>query len=210
MWYRPLTRPAKARTQLRQVQPRGARCSQHPLVWQQHQGTHRLPSHGLPCLAASSYNVKRATVSSGPYTTIASGVAAPSYSDTTVANGSTYYYVVSAANSCGASPNSTQVSATPQASTPPAAPTGLSATSRGRLKIQLKWTQSSSSGVTQSRIYRSVAAGGPYVPVATIAATTSYSDTSVTADISYYYVVTALSGGGLESAYSNQASDVPR
>jgi len=159
---------------------------------------------------ASSYNVKRATVSSGPYTTIASGVAAPSYSDTTVANGSTYYYVVSAANSCGASPNSTQVSATPQASTPPAAPTGLSATSRGRLKIQLKWTQSSSSGVTQNRIYRSVAAGGPYVPVATIGATTSYNDTSVTEGTSYYYVVTALSGGGLESAYSNQASDVPR
>lgn len=62
--------------------------------------------------AATSYNVKRATVNSGPFTTIAS-VATTTYTDATTANGTTYYYVVSAANSCTESANSPVLSATP-------------------------------------------------------------------------------------------------
>ncbi|MCU0787904.1 MAG: family 16 glycosylhydrolase [Verrucomicrobia bacterium] len=54
---------------------------------------------------ASSYNVKRATSSGGPYTTVASP-ASNSYTDTSLANCSTYYYVVSATNSLGESPDS--------------------------------------------------------------------------------------------------------
>jgi hypothetical protein len=61
---------------------------------------------------ANSYRVKRATVSGGPYTTIASGVTSTSYSDTGRSSGSTYYYVVSAVNGMGESPNSAQASAT--------------------------------------------------------------------------------------------------
>ncbi|MGG4552189.1 cellulase family glycosylhydrolase [Paenibacillus humicus] len=63
---------------------------------------------------ATSYAVKRAAVSGGPYTTIASNVAATSYTDTGLTNGNTYYYVVSAANSAGTSSHSTQASVTPQ------------------------------------------------------------------------------------------------
>ena len=40
---------------------------------------------------ATSYNVKRATTNGGPYTTVASP-AGTSYTDTTVTNGTTYYY----------------------------------------------------------------------------------------------------------------------
>jgi cellulose 1,4-beta-cellobiosidase len=64
---------------------------------------------------ATSYNVKRSTVSGGSYSNIATGVATTSYTDSTVTNGTTYYYVVSAVNSFGESPNSNQASATPQA-----------------------------------------------------------------------------------------------
>jgi len=66
-----------------------------------------------PSSGASGYNVKRATSNGGPYTTVAPGVTGTSYTDTTVTNGTTYYYVVSALSGCGESSNSSQVSATP-------------------------------------------------------------------------------------------------
>jgi hypothetical protein len=67
---------------------------------------------------ATSYNVQRATNSGGPYATIASCTAL-SYLDTGLANGTTYYYVVSAVNGNGAGANSSEVSTTPQATTLP-------------------------------------------------------------------------------------------
>ena len=59
---------------------------------------------------ATAYNVKRSTVSGGSYTTIASP-ATNSYTDTTVSNCATYYYVVSATNSLGESTNSSEATA---------------------------------------------------------------------------------------------------
>ncbi|MMZ45180.1 Amylopullulanase precursor [compost metagenome] len=60
------------------------------------------------------YTIKRSTTSGGPYETIASNVKTPSYSDTSVVNGTTYYYVVTAVNDTGKSEFSEEVSATPQ------------------------------------------------------------------------------------------------
>lgn len=67
-------------------------------------------------LTTQGYNVLRATTSHGPYATIYSGKesTACEYTDTTVANGATYYYVVSANNQSGTSRNSNQVSAVSQ------------------------------------------------------------------------------------------------
>jgi uncharacterized repeat protein (TIGR02543 family) len=62
--------------------------------------------------SATSYRVKRSLNNGGPYTEIAMPTTA-SYIDTTVANGTTYYYVVAAANTFGNSANSSQVSVTP-------------------------------------------------------------------------------------------------
>lgn len=156
---------------------------------------------------ATSYNLKRATSGGGPYTLV-SGTSGTSYTDTGLTNGTTYYYVVSAANSGGESPNSTQVSATPLGPPPPAAPTGLTATA-GKRKVSLKWAQSATAGVTQNRVYRSTTSGGPYSLRATLSAGTAYADTAVTSGVTYHYRVTALKSGR-ESAYSNQASAKPQ
>jgi len=66
-----------------------------------------------PSFGAASYTVKRATSSGGAYSTLASGISASSYTDTSVANGTTYYYIVTATNSAGTSGNSPEDSATP-------------------------------------------------------------------------------------------------
>ena len=67
-------------------------------------------------VGATSYTVERSTTDGGPYTPIASGLTTTTYTDTTVANGTTYYYVVQQVNSAGQSPNSAQVVATPSSS----------------------------------------------------------------------------------------------
>lgn len=64
---------------------------------------------------ATSYNVYRALTSGGPYTQIATGVAEITYTDSTVTNGTTYYYVVTAVSSAGESAYSNEASATPNA-----------------------------------------------------------------------------------------------
>jgi fibronectin type 3 domain-containing protein len=66
---------------------------------------------------ATTYHVKRSTVNGGPYGTAVASPTTTSYSDTSVTNGTAYYYVVSAANSAGESANSEQVTATPTSPT---------------------------------------------------------------------------------------------
>jgi alpha-L-rhamnosidase len=66
-----------------------------------------------PTPGAASYNIKRASVSGGPYTTIAGNVFSDTYTDSTATNGTTWYYVISAIYSGVESPNSGEASATP-------------------------------------------------------------------------------------------------
>ena len=62
---------------------------------------------------AIRYNVKRSNTQGGPYTIVAPNVRSLQYTDTGLANGTTYYYVVSSANLLGESGNSPEASATP-------------------------------------------------------------------------------------------------
>ncbi len=67
---------------------------------------------------ATGYNVKRALVTGGPYTVIASALASPNYSDTNVYSCTTYFYVVSAIAAGYESPNSAEVWGQPTGSIP--------------------------------------------------------------------------------------------
>jgi hypothetical protein len=155
--------------------------------------------------AATSYHLKRATTSGGPYTQIMAPTTT-TYTDTSLANGTPYYYVVSAVNSVGESANSTQVSATPASAAPtiPPTPTGLAANA-GNGQVSLTW--SASSAATSYHLKRSTTNGGPYTQIAA-PTTTTYADTSLTNGTTYYYVVSALDSAG-ESANSTQISATP-
>lgn len=155
---------------------------------------------------ASTYNVHRSTVSGGPYSTIATTITPTNYLDTTVTNGTTYFYVVSGQNAAGEGPDSNQASATPQAPQLPPAPTGVSAVSNRRQRITVSWT--AVAGATSYRVKRSTTSGGPYTVVGSPTGT-SFTNTGLTSGTTYYYVVSAVNGVG-EGPNSAQASAVAR
>jgi regulation of enolase protein 1 (concanavalin A-like superfamily) len=64
---------------------------------------------------ATSYNVKRSTTSGGSYSILTSVVGTPVFADGSVANNTTYYYMISAVNSYGEGSNSAPANATPDA-----------------------------------------------------------------------------------------------
>ena len=81
-------------------------------------GLAAVPGDGQVTLSWNSvsgitYNVKRSTTSGTGYNTIASGISASPYPDTSVTNGTTYYYVLSALSGTCESANSAEVAATP-------------------------------------------------------------------------------------------------
>ncbi len=140
---------------------------------------------------ATGYNVKRSTTTGGPYTTVTSSVY-NSYTDSSVTNGTTYYYVVSAVNAGGESGNSNEVSATPQVAVP-AAPTNLTATA-GDSQVSLSWTASDTA--TSYNVKRASSTGGPYTSIANGITGTSYVDSTAVNGTTYYYVVSAVNAGG--------------
>jgi regulation of enolase protein 1 (concanavalin A-like superfamily) len=154
---------------------------------------------------AISYNAKRSIISCGPYTTIATGITAASYTDTTAANGTTYYYVVSAVNAGGQSVDSAKASATPT-SLIPSAPTGLTVVADVG-QVNLSWNVSA--GTAHYNVKRSTTSGGPYTTIAS-PTTASYTDTTVVSNTAYYYVISAENANG-ESPNSAQiyAGPVP-
>ena len=74
-----------------------------------------VPLRWQSSFGATSYTVKRAISSGGPYSPLVSGIPDSSYTDTSVTNGTTYHYVVTATNSAGTSGNSPEDIVTPRA-----------------------------------------------------------------------------------------------
>ncbi len=157
---------------------------------------------------ATSYNLYW---SKTPGVTPANGtkienVASP-YTQTGLTNGTTYYYIVTAVNSYGESPASSEVFATPSATgLPPAPPTGLKAVP-GNTQVTISWSPvynatsynlywSNTSGVTPANGTKITGVTSPYIQTGLISGTT------------YYYIVTAVNSYG-ESPASNQATATP-
>ncbi|MGP8199592.1 MAG: beta-galactosidase GalA [Limisphaerales bacterium] len=146
---------------------------------------------------ATTYNLWRATTSGGPYKLLAGNIGSVNlgYTDSTVTNLSTYYYVVTA-NGNGTSVDSTEVGATPAAFV-----TGLTAIGTNR-QIVLIWNGLAGADYN---VKRSLVTGGPYTTIASAFAGTNYTDSSVQSCQNYFYVVTVTNAGdeGPPSAEAN-------
>jgi len=75
--------------------------------------------------------------------------------------------------------------------------------------VTLNWDPSSSEGVVGYNVYRSTVSGGSYTLLTTSPVSAmSYVDTSAQGGQTYYYAVTSVDVGGVQSTYSNVASVV--
>ncbi len=130
------------------------------------------------------------------------GPSANSYADTGLSPG-TYFYAVrsfDAANNFSISSNT--ASGTVPDGLKPSAPGNLTASAPTSAAVDLSWVASTDNvGVTGYRVYRDgalIASPG--------AAATSYSDSAVSATVTYHYVVRAIDAAG---NLSDPSSDVP-
>ncbi len=73
--------------------------------------------------------------------------------------------------------------------------------------VSLLWNPSASNGVIGYNVYRGLVSGGPYNLVTPLMVTaTAYLDAAVSSGQTYYYVVTSLESGDVESSYSPEAA----
>lgn len=70
--------------------------------------------------------------------------------------------------------------------------------------VDLSWSPDPSS-VQGYYVYRGNKTGGPYTKISALLTAPSYVDSTISSGLTYYYVVTALGGGSIESGYSNEA-----
>lgn len=159
----------------------------------------------------AGYNLYRGTIDGGPYLikvnpTLITGT---SRTDTGLTNGTTYYYILKAVNIASVeSAASAQASATP-INAAPGAPTGFAATP-GNTTVSLSWTANPESDMSGYNVYRSEISGGPYSKVnGSLVTATNYSDPSLVNGTAYYYVITAVDTGLLESGNSSEVSATP-
>lgn len=74
--------------------------------------------------------------------------------------------------------------------------------------VTLNWTDNAN-GVIGYNVYRGTVHGGPYAVVNTVLdASTNFTDYTVAAGHTYFYVTTAVDSSGIESLYSNESKAV--
>ena len=151
---------------------------------------------------ATTYNVKRATVSGGPYTVIGANLTSTNFTDNNVVNAATYYYVASSVNYVGESVNSAESAVVSVG--PPAPPTGVSAAT---VSSQAILTWGTSAGALGYNVKRSLTSGGPYSTL-TSQGGTGYTDAGLVTGTRYWYVITATNAFG-ESLNSSEVSVKP-
>ncbi len=154
---------------------------------------------------ASSYTINYGTAPGGPYTQSITGITGTSANVTGLTDGTPYYFVITAVNTGGTSPASTEVTATPQL-VAPTIPTGLAAAS-GDTQALLSWN--AVAGASTYTISYGTTDGGPYGTIVSGLTGTSTTITGLTDGTPYFFVISATNGGGT-STNSAQVSTTPQ
>ena len=160
-------------------------CDQMDLAWQDNSDNE------------GGFNIERSLNSVDFYQIDTVGPDVTSYSDTTVAENTTYYYQVRAYNVGGDSAYSDAASATTPSCPvgPPVAPTDLTAKARGKNKIALTW-KDNSNNEDGFRIYRGPLQSSLSLLETVGQNTTSYLDSGLAPGTTYYYQVCAYNTNG--------------
>ena len=129
------------------------------------------------------------------------------YTDTGLANGLTYYYQVGAVKAIGEGDLSTEVTVTP--GTSPTTPRDLTVMP-GNSYVYISWklpVQNGGFPVKNFRIYRDTTPGGEALLIE-LGDESSYNDTAVTNEITYYYQISAVNARG-EGPLSPEVGGTP-
>ncbi|MGJ9385981.1 hypothetical protein [Salipaludibacillus sp. CF4.18] len=134
-----------------------------------------------------TFTVKRSTDSEGPFETIASGLETNSFTDTGLTNGETYSYQITLVSRDGVESDPSEVvGATPVEPLP--TPVGLDVDTSHE-KVALSWDEVPEA--TSYEVKRSTAEDGSYEVITSSVTDTEYTDTDVSNDVEYFYVVVA-------------------
>jgi uncharacterized protein (TIGR02145 family) len=151
----------------------------------------------------TGYYVYRSTSATGTYTKVGDVTSeSSSYTNTGLSVGTTYYYKVSAYNGISESSQSSYASAaTPLVPLNP--PASITAVETSLSAITVSW--SAVSGAIGYRVYRGTSVDGGYEHVGTTAST-SYTNTGLPINVTYYYWVSVNSNAGEGPVSSSYAS----
>ena len=160
-------------------------------------GRSQVGLHWNPVSGATSYTLRRGLVS-GLETDYRNGLLEPTFQDTSVDAGQSYYYVVLAANSLGSSGDSNEVKSTPQVPLLDAPQKVQSTVYNGGLKL----TWDPVVGATTYRVMRSASAGQEKYWQET--KSNNFEDPSFEYGALYYYQVVAVKEGGVLGDFSQE------
>jgi len=153
--------------------------------------------------SGSSVTISAASIDSNEF--VLSGISLP----TILAAGRTTSFTVTFQPAMAGNAAATLSFSSDAANSPTAQGLTGNGTGAAQHSVDLSWDASTGPGVVGYNVYRGSVPGGQYSKInSALDSSTAYTDNTVTAGQTYYYVVTAVDGSGNESGYSNQAQAV--
>jgi hypothetical protein len=174
--------------------------------------------------AGATYDVWRTQDLAMGYTKVGNNLAVPSFADTSLTNGQTYFYYVVARDAPGfesrwsnfnsdcAVSGPDCVKARPLNPNPPATPSGVIVTDAetgARLNVSWPAIPDPNQDLKEYVLHWGTTPGGPYPNAASAAKLTGYVLTGLTNGVTYYIVVTATNTSDQTSAPSAEKSGIP-